>query len=74
MIDLKTQFSLQPHANRTLARYTGPRDPESIHLLYIFLRQQQWKGMLNICFTGNGGITDITFTDDKKLALETVSK
>lgn len=67
MIDLTEQFVIHERGKHTLARYTGPRDPESIHSLYIYLRQQQWRGMLNINFTGNGGVTDITFTDDKRL-------
>ena len=72
MIDLTSQFSIQ-QGKHTFARYTGARDPESIHALYIFIRQHRWRGKLFINFTGDGGITDIIFTDGKKLEPETVA-
>ena len=71
LIDLTKQFDIQ-QGKHTLVRYTGPRDPESIHSLYIFLRQRQWRGRLAINFTGNGGVTDITFTDAKAEVVSTV--
>ncbi len=67
LIDLATQFAIQPHGQRTIARYIGPRDPESIHALYISIRRAGWRGMLGMNFGGDGGVTDITFTDDKRL-------
>lgn len=66
MIDFTSQFALQ-RGKHTFARYTGPCDEETIRNLYIFIRRVQWRGQLYINFSGNGGVTNIIFTDDTKL-------
>ena len=72
MIDLAKQFDVY-QGKQTVARYTGPRDPEAIHQLYIFLRRNEWKGMLYINFSGNGGVSDIVFSEKKLTTAEVVA-
>ncbi len=54
-----------------IAHYTGPKNPREegydndIEKLHRFLLREQWKGLLTIGYVGNGGVSEVMFTETK---------
>ncbi len=58
------QFEIK-REDQAIARWTGPKDAETMtQLLALFLREK-WRGQWIISLSGNGGISDATFTERK---------
>lgn len=63
MTDFSPQFDTKPHA---LARYTGPKDIKTVVELVHFVLRENWRGQLVVNCTGNGGMSDIFFSEVKR--------
>lgn len=58
------QFEIK-REDQAIARWTGPKDAETLgQLLELFLREK-WRGQWTISLSGQGGITDAVFTERK---------
>jgi len=70
MTPFNPKFDVKTKAT-AIAHYQGPktpRDPEydnDIGRLHEFLVREKWKGLLTIGYVGNGGVSEIMFTENK---------
>ena len=58
------QFEIK-REDQAVARWTGPKDDETLAQLLTLFRTERWRGQLSINYTGNGGISDVVFTERK---------
>ena len=52
------------------ARWTGSKDVKTIAELFEFYRTEGWRGQWVINFPGNGGVTEIIFTEVRRASHE----
>jgi len=58
------QFEVK-REDQAIARWIGPKDDTTIAQLLDLFRREKWKGQLAISYSGNGGVSDIVFTERK---------
>lgn len=58
------QFEIK-REDQAIAKWTGPKDDATLAQLLNLFRTEKWRGQLTISYTGNGGISDIVFTERK---------
>ena len=58
------QFEIK-REDQAIARWTGPRDIETLAQLLTLFIGEKWRGHLQIDFPGNGGVNDVVFTERK---------
>jgi hypothetical protein len=46
-----------------LAKWTGPKDDDTLSELLKLFRREKWRGQLRVDYPGNGGINDVVFTE-----------
>lgn len=54
---------------RAIARYLGPRDPESVRDLFLWCKKEKVRGQLQINFS-QGGVTDIVLDEKRRMTEE----
>lgn len=52
---------------RAIARYLGPRDPESVRSLFEWCKRERVRGQLQINFN-QGGVTDIILDEVRRMS------
>ena len=58
------QFEIK-REDQAIARWTGPKDDETLAQLLELFRREKWRGQLVVNYSGNGGVSDIVFTERK---------
>lgn len=58
------QFEVK-REDQAIARWTGPKDDITLAQLLDLFRREKWKGQLSISYSGNGGVSDVVFTERK---------
>ena len=58
------QFEIK-REDQAIARWTGPKDDATLVQLLDLFRKERWRGQLSISYAGNGGVSDIVFTERK---------
>lgn len=58
------QFEIK-REDQAIAKWTGPKDDETLAQLLALFRRERWRGQLVINYPGNGGINDVVFTERK---------
>jgi len=59
------QFEIK-REDLSIATWTGSKDNATLAQLIALFRAEKWRGKLVINFSGNGGVTDIVFTEAKR--------
>lgn len=65
MSQFDPKFSIKMQG-RAIARYLGPRDPESIRELFLWCKRERVLGQLQINFS-QGGVTDIVLDEVRRM-------
>lgn len=58
------QFEIK-REDQAIARWTGPKDDATLAQLLELFRREKWRGQLVVSYSGNGGVSDIVFTERK---------
>ncbi len=58
------QFEIK-REDQAIARWTGPKDETTLVQLLDLFRKERWRGQLVVSYSGNGGISDVVFTERK---------
>lgn len=58
------KVKLQGHA---IATWEGPKDTDTLSKLLELIRTEKWRGQLQVNYAGNGGITQIVFTEVRRM-------
>lgn len=58
------QFEIK-REDQAIARWTGPKDDATLAQLLDLFRKERWKGQLVVSYSGNGGVSDVVFTERK---------
>lgn len=57
----------QGHA---IATWRGAKDDATLTQLLKLVRNEKWRGQLQINYTGNGGVTGVVFTEVRRMTEE----
>ena len=55
---------LQGHA---VATWLGAKDDPTLARLLELIRKEKWRGQLQVNYTGNGGVTNVVFTEVRRM-------
>lgn len=58
------QFEVK-REDQAIARWTGPKDAETLAQLIALFITEKWKGHFSVAFPGNGGVNEVVFTERK---------
>ena len=58
------QFEIK-REDQAIAKWTGPKDDATLTQLLNLFRAEKWKGQLVVSYSGNGGVSDVIFTERK---------
>lgn len=58
---------------RALATFSGPKTAEHLSRIFEFVRLEKWRGQLRVDFGGNGGVSNITFDEVRRITRESES-
>ena len=58
------EVKLQGHA---IAKWLGKKDAATLAQLFSLCLKEKWRGRLEINFPGNGGVTDVVFTEVRRM-------
>jgi len=62
------QFEVK-REDQAIAKWVGPKDDVTLGQLLALFRIEKWKGQFTISYSGNGGVSDVVFTERKQRRL-----
>jgi hypothetical protein len=65
------QFEIK-REDQAIAKWVGPKDDATLCQLLELFRDEHWRGELVISYPGNGGVSNVIFTERKMRRAEKV--